>query len=87
MSESLAQIEDGYARMGSYIGIKMENGNTAWIDPNGRMIEVHEEKGTVDAAKAEVPEEDSRVKNMAHQMFDERMGQIFAEEFDEVNEQ
>ena len=84
---SLAQIEDGYAKMGSYIGIKMENGNTAWIDPNGRVLEVTDDKETVSAAKAEAPEEDTRAENLANQKFDEIMSQCFAEEFAEVSDE
>ncbi|MFB6226274.1 MAG: hypothetical protein ABEJ02_02895 [Candidatus Paceibacteria bacterium] len=81
-NDSLADIGENFAKMGSYIGIKMENGNTAWVDPNGRVLETNEEKEILDTEKAEVQEENSKSKNLANQAFDEAMGKKFAEAFD-----
>lgn len=82
--DTLPEIGENWAKMGSYIGIKMENGNTAWVDPNGRVLETNEEKEILDTEKAQVPdEEDDHAKNLAHQAFDEAMGKKFAEVFGE----
>jgi hypothetical protein len=84
VADSLAEIEGSVARMGSYIAVKMENGNTAWIDPNGRVLEINSSKEVVNTVTAEVQEEETQAKNLANQAFDEKMGEKFAEAFDEA---
>jgi hypothetical protein len=74
------------ASLGSYVGIKMENGNTAWVDPNGRIVEVNSDTEVLNTKKAEASEEDSQFENMAHLMFDEQMKEVFYENFDQSDE-
>lgn len=81
MTDSLAQIEDEYVKMGSYVAIKTEDGNSAWVDPNGRVLIVNSDKEVLATAKAEAPEEGSKAENLATLKFDETMGDKFAEEF------